>query len=184
MLEFLDHEKVSEVPNMELLLVIMIIVANHTITWFLLDGGSSCNVLYTDTLEQLRLHKLDLSPSKGGSILTFNDFVTCPCGMTDLSLFPGEWESERKVNLYFLVVSCKGTFIGILGRSFMPNLNVVASLMHLKIVYHNNVKKLITIHAELKAASRIPRERSGELIGSTLICKKNELDQLRCISCC
>lgn len=37
----------------------------------------------------------------------------------------------------------------------MEKLDVVASLIHVKVTYHNNVKKLVVIHADLKAAKRI-----------------------------
>lgn len=50
MLGFQDCEKVDGIPNIELPLVITFIVVNQTVAGLLVDE-SSCNILYTDTLE-------------------------------------------------------------------------------------------------------------------------------------
>lgn len=55
MLELLGREKINGVPNVELLLVITVTATDHTVIGFLVDDGSSCNVLYPDALEKLGL---------------------------------------------------------------------------------------------------------------------------------
>lgn len=107
MLGFQDHEEVNVVPNSELLLVIIVTVVDQIVTWFLMDKESSCNVLYTNTLEHLRLRQLDLSQYNSGSLLAFNDFITHPCWMADLELSLEKRESEIKVILSYQVVSSR-----------------------------------------------------------------------------
>lgn len=61
MLAFWDREKVEEISNVELTLVITVILADHTVEGFLVDDGNLCNVLYANTLEKLGLRYPDLS---------------------------------------------------------------------------------------------------------------------------
>lgn len=102
MLGFLDHKKVYEILNTELLIVIGIKVAYCITTWFLVGEESLCNIFYADTLKQLGLCQIDLSPYSGGIHLAFNNYVTHPWGMTDLPLSLIEEESEIKGNPLFL----------------------------------------------------------------------------------
>lgn len=48
-------------------------------TGFLVDDGSSGNVLYADTLEGLVLQQLDLNMYYDGDLLAFSDSVTRLC---------------------------------------------------------------------------------------------------------
>lgn len=59
---------------------------------------------------------------------------------------------ERKVTISFLVVTCKRVLSGILGRSFLERLDVVASPFHLKVAYHISEGKPIVISSNLKEA--------------------------------
>lgn len=42
---FLNREKVDRIQNMELLLVITVTMTNHIVAGFLVDDGSSCNII-------------------------------------------------------------------------------------------------------------------------------------------
>lgn len=67
-------------------------------------------------------------------MLAFNNSVTCPCEMLDLTISLGEGSNERMVNLFFLVIACRSTFSGILGISFLAKLDAMASSIHVKVV--------------------------------------------------
>lgn len=116
MLGFQDREKVYKILNATLLLVIIDTISNHTIFKFLIEDGSSCNVLYIDTLRKLEIRQQDHDLCDDISLLAFNDFITHPYGATNLLFSLVEMEGERKVTLSFLVVLCKISFSGILGR--------------------------------------------------------------------
>lgn len=49
------------------------------------------------------------------------------------------------MNVHFLVIPCKSVCNGILRRSFLAILDIVTSLIHLKMKYHNDADKLIII---------------------------------------
>lgn len=51
--------------------------------------------------------------------------------------FSGE-KRKRTMNFLFFVVPCEIVCNGILGRSFLATLDVVASPVHLKMKYHND----------------------------------------------
>lgn len=59
------------------------------------------------------------------------------------------------MNSQFLVIHCKSVYNYILGRPFAVALDVVASLVHLKLFFHNLHGEPITINLNLKGAKRI-----------------------------
>lgn len=61
------------------------------------------------------------------------------------------------MTLTFLVIQCRSSFKGILGRSFLARLDVVASTIHMKITYHYEEGILITVGVDLQVARRINR---------------------------
>lgn len=109
-----------------------------------------------DVVKQLGLHDQDLNPCEVISFLAFNDFVTRPCGITDLSFsLEEEEESNRNATLYLLIVMCKSVFRGILGSFFLWTLVAVVSLVHLKVTCHCDVRNLIFLDANLRTRRRI-----------------------------
>lgn len=88
-LRFLDREKIDEIANSELPQVIMVVIPNQALTELLVDTRRSCNVLYEDALDPLGLRQIDLNPFDGEDLLAFNDLVTRPYGVTDLTFSIG-----------------------------------------------------------------------------------------------
>lgn len=60
----------------------------------------------------------------------------------------------REVNLHFLIVPCKTVYNFILGRIFGAMLDIVASLLHLKLKTHMQ-GELVIINAYLEDAKRV-----------------------------
>lgn len=75
-LGFLDYEKINGIPNFVLPLILEIIITDRNLTWFLIDDGIYCNVLYTYTMDLLGIQKEDMSPYSGGDLLEFNYSIT------------------------------------------------------------------------------------------------------------
>lgn len=67
----------------------------------------------------------------------------------------GEGPCGRYVTINFLVILCINAFIDILGRSYLVNLDVVASPVHLKRAYHDTNGKPTVTSADLGEANRI-----------------------------
>lgn len=80
----------DEIPNDALQLIIIASVANHTIFGLLLEYGSSCNILYIDTLVKLGLLQHDLDPYDDRSLLAFNGSTTRPYGEANMLLSLGK----------------------------------------------------------------------------------------------
>lgn len=55
----------------------------------------------------------------------------------------------------FLVVNCRNVYICILGRPFAITFGIVASLVHLKLKYHNVYNEPITKNTDLFGKKRI-----------------------------
>lgn len=60
-----------------------------------------------------------MNPYCGKNLLAFNDLISHPCGMIDITLLLGEGVRERKVTPYFLVILCRSSFRGISGEIFL-----------------------------------------------------------------
>lgn len=75
--------------------------------------------------------------------------------MIYLTLTIEERVREKKVVINFLVILCRSAFIGIMMRSFLEKLNAVASLVYLKVTYHDREGKPIIISATLEEANQI-----------------------------
>lgn len=136
-------------------MVTAIFIIHLTVTRFLIDDKSSCNILYKKALESLGLHQTDLSPLEGEDLLAFNDSVTHTCRAMDLTLSVREGMRKRTITLTFLVIHYKSAFKGILGRSFLDKLDMVVSMVHLKIAYHEEKGVLSTITTDLQEVERI-----------------------------
>lgn len=55
MLGFFDFEKVGGFPNETFSLVIIVIIGKVDVYWILIDGGSSCDIMYLELLEKMAL---------------------------------------------------------------------------------------------------------------------------------
>lgn len=63
-LGFIFREKINEIPNCDLFFILTINIIDHNLTKFFVDDGSSCNVLYTYTMDLLGIHQAGLQ--RGG----------------------------------------------------------------------------------------------------------------------
>lgn len=102
----------------------------------------------------IRIQQEDLNPYSIGDLLAFDDSITHPQGVVDLAMTVGEGSGQRKVVLNSMIVSCRSTSRGILGRFFLARLDSVTSLVHLKVTYHNAEGRLIMVIVDVDEAKR------------------------------
>lgn len=140
---------------MDLPLILAITIIGHTLIGFLIDDRNSCNIINTDTREQLWLQQSYLNPYHDGYLLAFNESVSRPYRMIALPLSLGERVHERHVTFKFFVILCKSAFKGIIGISFLAKLDAVASLVHLRLAYHNMEWKSTVVNVYLEEAMKI-----------------------------
>jgi len=77
-----------------------------------MDGGSSLNIIYLETLDLLGIKRTQLQPSAGG----FHGVVPRKKAL------PGTAANFRKEVLTFEVVGFRGTYHAIIGVRAMPSL--------------------------------------------------------------
>jgi hypothetical protein len=97
-------------------LVVDPVIGNARLTKVLMDGGSSLNIIYTETLGLL---EIDLSTIRAGAA-PFHGIVpgkpVLPLGQLDLPVCFGTPSNFRRETLTFEVVGFRGTYHAVLGR--------------------------------------------------------------------
>jgi hypothetical protein len=97
-------------------LVVDPVIGNVRLTKVLMDGGSSLNIIYAETLGLLRI---DLSSVRAGES-PFHGIIpgkrVQPLGQLDLPVCFGTPSNFRRGTLMFEVVGFRGTYHAVLGR--------------------------------------------------------------------
>jgi hypothetical protein len=114
-------------------LVVDPIISNARLTKVLMNGGSSLNIIYAETL---RLLEIDLSTIRAGAA-PFHGIVpekrVLPLGQLDLPICFGTPSNFRKETLMFEVVGFRGTYHAVLGRPCYAKFMVVLNYTYLKL---------------------------------------------------
>lgn len=93
--------------------------------------------VHIEIFEKLRLRREKLWSYKVSDLKAFNDTVTHPMGYTELTVILRKRRDTRRVDLQFLEISYKSAHNCNLGRPFATMMDVMASLVHLELKYHN-----------------------------------------------
>jgi hypothetical protein len=126
-----DHP--DYVPNHRVYpLVIDPIIANTHLTKVLMDGSSSLNIIYAQTLDLLGITKTHLQPSVGGFHGVVPEKRAELVGRVDLPVYFGTPANFRKETLTFEVVGFRGTYHAILGRPCYARFMAVPNYTYLK----------------------------------------------------
>jgi hypothetical protein len=114
-------------------LVVDPVIGNARLTKVLMDGGSSLNIIYAETLGLLGI---DLSTIRAGAA-PFHGIVpgkhVLPLGQLDLPVCFGTPSNFRKETLTFEVVGFRGTYHTVLGRSCYAKFMAVPNYTYLKL---------------------------------------------------
>jgi hypothetical protein len=114
-------------------LVIDPIIANTRLTKVLIDGGSSLNIIYAQTLDLLGIMRTRLQPSVGGFHGVMPGKRAEPVRRVDLPVCFGTPANFRKETLTFEVVGFRGTYHAILGRPCYAQFMAVPNYTYLKL---------------------------------------------------
>jgi hypothetical protein len=127
-----DHP--DYVPNPRVYpLVVDPIIANTRLTKVLMDGGSSLNIIYAQTLDLLGITRTHLRPSVGGFHGVVLGKRVEPVGRVDLPVYFGTPANFRKKTLTFEVVGFHGTYHAILGCPCYVRFMAVPNYTYLKL---------------------------------------------------
>jgi hypothetical protein len=114
-------------------LVVDPVISNARLTKVLMDGGSSLNIIYAETLGLLGI---DLSMIQAGAA-PFHGIVpgkrVLPLGQLDLPVCFRILSNFRKETLTFEVVGFQGTYHAVLGRPCYAKFMVVPNYTYLKL---------------------------------------------------
>jgi len=127
-----DHPDKVIAPGVYPLVVDPIIV--HTrLSKVLMDGDSSLNIIYLNTLDLLRINRAQLQPSAS----VFHGVVpgkkALPVGRIDLPVCFGTAANFRKETLTFEVVGFRGTYHIIIGRPGYAKFMAIPNYTYLKL---------------------------------------------------
>jgi len=109
-----DHPDKVVAPGVYPLVVDPIIV-NTRLLKVLMDGGSSLNIIYLETLDLLDINRAQLQPSAGDIHGVVPRKKALPVGRIDLPVCFGTTANFRKEVLTFEVVGFHGTYHAIIG---------------------------------------------------------------------
>jgi hypothetical protein len=114
-------------------LVVDPVIGNARLTKVLMDGGSSLNIIYVETLGLLGI---DLSTIRAGAA-PFHGIVpgkrVLPLGQLDLPVCFGTPSNFRRETLTFEVVGFRGTYHAVLGRPCYAKFMAVPNYTYLKL---------------------------------------------------
>jgi len=127
-----DHPDRVVAPGVYLLVVDPIIV-NTRLSKVLMDGGSSLNIIYLETLHLLGIERAQLQPSAGSFHGVVPGKKALPVGRMDLLVCFGTATNFRKETRTFEVVGFRGTYHAIIGRSGYTKFMAIPNYTYLKL---------------------------------------------------
>ena len=98
-----------------------------------MDGGSSLNIIYLETLDLLGIKRTQLQPSAGGFHGVVPGKKALPVGRLDLPICFGTAANFRKEVLTFEVVGFRGTSHAIIGRPCYAKFMAIPNYTYLKL---------------------------------------------------
>jgi hypothetical protein len=114
-------------------LVVNPVIGNTRLTKVLMDGGSSLNIIYVETLGLLQI---DLSTIRAGAA-PFHGIIpgkrVQPLGQLDLPVCFGTPSNFRRETLTFEVVGFRGTYHAVLGRPCYAKFMAIPNYTYLKL---------------------------------------------------
>jgi len=127
-----DHPDRVVAPGVYPLVVDPIIV-NTRLSKVLMDGGSSLNIIYLETLDLLGIERTQLQPSAGGFHGVMPRKKALPVGRIDLLICFGTAANFRKESLTFEVVGFQGIYHAIIGHPAYAKFVAIPNYTYLKL---------------------------------------------------
>uniref|UniRef100_A0A2N9HCB2 Reverse transcriptase domain-containing protein n=1 Tax=Fagus sylvatica TaxID=28930 RepID=A0A2N9HCB2_FAGSY len=106
-------------------LVVTINIAGFTIRRVMIDNGSSTDILYLPTYQQMKLDKYKLRPMDA-PLVGFTGDRVCPVDIITLPITVDTYPKTVSKTIDFLVVNCPSAYNAIIGR---PTLNRLRAVM-------------------------------------------------------
>ena len=174
-----DHPAVMPSPGGYALVLNPTIVARRTCKFsrVLIDGGSSINILYRDTMTKLGLKAEDLEPTR----TIFHGIVpglSCsPIGRVRLDVLFGDSSHFRREPIWFEVVDLSSAYHALLGRPALAKFMAVPHYAYLKMKM-SSAMGLITVIDDYRKSLECARD-GAKLAESLVIAEeRRQLDRI------
>ena len=115
-------------------LVIMLTIEGFNTRRVLIDNGSSTDVMYMTTFQQMKLDPKRLTPF-GSPMVSFSGDHVYLKGIISLHITPGTYLAQVMRMLDFLIIDCPSSYNVILGRPTLNRLKAVTSTYCLKVKF-------------------------------------------------
>ncbi|XP_075674869.1 uncharacterized protein LOC142644069 [Castanea sativa] len=115
-------------------LVIMLRVEEFNIHQVLIDNGSSVDIVYLSTFQQMKLEKKRIRPFTS-PLVSFTGDKFIPRGIVTLIVITGTYPAQVTKEIDFLIVDCPSTYNIILGRLALNRLRAAMSTYYLKVKF-------------------------------------------------
>ena len=99
-----------------------------------MDNGSSTDILYYPTFQQMRLGRDQLRPMNS-PLVGFRGMKVQPVGTITLPVVVGAYPQQVTKNVNFLVVDCSSSYNAIIGRPTLNSWKAVISTYHLSVKF-------------------------------------------------
>ena len=99
-----------------------------------MDNGSSADILYYPTFQQMRLGRDQLRPVNS-PLVGFRGMKVQPVGTITLPVVVGAYPQQVTKNVNFLVVDCSFSYNAIIGRLTLNSWKAVMSTYHLSVKF-------------------------------------------------
>ena len=115
-------------------LVVSIWVGDYNTHRFLVDNGSSADILYYPVFQQVRINREWLVPTNA-PLVGFGGTKVYPLGIVMLLVMVGDYPHQITKDVTYLVVNYSSTYNAILGRPTLNLWKAVTSTNHLMIKF-------------------------------------------------
>ncbi|XP_020208397.1 uncharacterized protein LOC109793340 [Cajanus cajan] len=143
--DFHDIEPVQDDP-----MVISVEINNCLVKKTLVDQGSSADILYWKTFEQLGIPEQELTPYDE-PLVGFSGERVDTRGTIDLYTYFGD-DQRRRIKVRYVVVQANTSYNILLGRPSLNKLRAIVSTPHLAMKFPSEEGTVITMHADQKTA--------------------------------
>ena len=115
-------------------LIVSIRVGDYNTHRVLVDNGSSTDILYYPTFQQMRIDRKRLIPTNA-PLVGFGGTRVFPLGIITLSVTVGNYPQQITKDVTFLMVNYSSTYNAILRRPTFNSWKTVTSTYHLMIKF-------------------------------------------------
>ena len=115
-------------------IVITLLIADYTTRMVLVDNGSSTDILYYPTFQQMRLGR-DQLRLVNSPLVGFKGMKVQPVRTITLPMVVGAYPQQITKEVNFLVVDCSSLYNAIIGKPISNSWKAVTSTYHLSVKF-------------------------------------------------